>query len=309
MPPQKTVLACNKAARKAITADSWKAPKIPRYNQAVKAYELYQHAARLLRPYSQTTLNPSDVAAVTRIAAEVLSCDASLVRPLAQDFLYCLMDVKTLDLLAWQIAGNKRPVTQQAVSLFNNRVEQLGWMPGTILAVVRDNSTQDMYAKLKLSDGPAAGFIVHVLLPMAGIRRLSRILGTFRKGSDKRIKGLTDIRGCVQCQVTVYLSADRPSYSYEAHSKYKRIIKSTDSELVSWLKTSAKQKQYNKELMLERMQPCVRNLPTTCQECKLGYDECYRACRPTAASRDMKTLVTELTIRGKNLCQMIFEEV
>ena len=309
MPPQKTVLACNRPARKAITADNWKAPKTPRYNQPVKAYELYQHAFRLLRPYNQTIITPGTAAAVTRVAAEVLECDTSLVRPLAQDFLFCLMDVKTLDLLAWQIAGNKRLVTQQAVSLFNNRAEQLGWMPGVVLAIVRDNSTQDMYAKVKLNDGPAAGFVVYILMPLAGLRRISRILGTTRKGADKRIKGLTDIRSCVQCQVTVYLSADRPGYSYEAGAKYKRIINNVDSELVSWLKTSPKQKQYNKKLMLERMQPCVRNLPTTCQECKLGYDECYRATRPVAACRDMKTLVTELTIRGKNLCQKIFEEI
>lgn len=306
-------LAVDITAKKIMHSDKPKLPKGKRYTQVDKAREKYSLAFRMLEGLNLNgkILTAKDVAKITRIAAEVLECHSNLVRPLAQEFLNVLMDVATIDLLAWQIAGNRKPVKDREINLFNNRQTEKCWMAGVIVDVVRSNSTSHQYAKIKLLDGPGAGFIVYAKLPELKFYRLSYILGSVKKGSDKKRKGISDIRQCVLSHVLVYSNGCGEAYKVINSTKYKRIVRSTETQLISWLRATAKQKKLNKELYLTRLQPCVKNLKVTCYFCKHGYDglnSCFRACRPKTIPEENSTPIV-ITVKGKNICQKSLEKV
>jgi hypothetical protein len=312
------VLAADKVARSISNSSDPKCPKGKKYTQVDKAREKYVLAVRMIEALELQgkVLKAKDIASLTRVAGEVLECHSDLVRPLVQEFLNVLLDKPTVDLLAWQIAGNRKCVKEKEIHLFGNRQSEKCWMAGVILDVVAESSNKyksvkNKYAKIKLIDGPGAGFIVYVKVPEHGLYRLSYILGNIRKGSDKRRKGMDNIRQCVLNHVLVYSNGNGKAYNVVEGAKYKRILRSTEPELVSWLRTTVKQKKLNKELYLTRLKPCVKKLQTTCYLCHHGYDganSCFRGCRP-------KTLIMQepasvnITLKGKNICQKSLEEV
>ena len=308
MNAKKQFLALNKDAKQKLYADKPQIPKNPKYIQVEKSKEIYVRATRQLKVLKRKTLDPNDVALVTRIAAELLECDADLVRPLAQDFLQTFLDARTLDLLAWQIAGNRKVIKTRSICLYNNRQVEQSWMAGIILDVVKCPSADEIYAKVKLLDGPGAGFLVYAPLPSVGLRSLSHVLGMVRKGSDKRTRVLPDIRACVGAQVIIYSSGNYDAYSIEHLNNKKRILKSSNIGLGMWLRTTQKQKAYNKSLLEERSKPCINGLNAVCHECEVGYDRCLRSCKPNTTKSSSQLL--QLTIKGKNLWpQKSLEEV
>lgn len=296
---RKQVLALSTEAKRMLTREDATIPKGQKYAVTEKSCELYNRAMRQLGMLKGKTLGPADVAFITRVAAELLDCNAALVRPLAQDFLHVLMEIRTLDLLAWQIAGNRKVVQTREVSLYNNRVIEQAWMAGRITNVVKCPSTGDQYAKIKLMDGPGAGFFIHALLSDNRLKRLSHVLGAIKKGTDKRIRGLPDLRACCGCEVLVYTSGNYHAYTYEVLNQKRRILRSSNSELASWLRTTPKQKKHNLHLMQERAKPCINGFQVTCHDCNLGYDSCIRGCHPTTLS-NVETF-TAITLKGKNL--------
>lgn len=296
---RKQVLALNAEAKRVLSREDAKLPKGQKYAITEKSCELYKRAMRQLAGLKGKTIGPEDVAFITRIAAELLECNAALVRPLAQDFLYVFMEIRTIDLLAWQIAGNRKVVQTREVALYNNRVTEQAWMAGRIADVVKCSSTSEQYAKIKLMDGPGAGFFIYALLSDNKLKRLSYVLGAVKKGTDKRIRGLPDFRGCVGCEVLIYTSGNYHAYTYEMFNHKRRILKSSDPELASWLRTTPKQKKHNAYLMQERAKPCINGFNTTCHDCNLGYDSCVRGCHPTTVL-NVETF-TAITLKGKNL--------
>lgn len=298
---QKHVLALDLAAKKVLQTTDPKLPVGPRFNQLDKSIELYSRVIRQLKQLKGKVAKLPEVALIARIAAEQLECDVSLVRPLAQDFFGVVLDTRTLDLLAWQVAGNRKVVQTKSVSLFNNRMDERGWMAGTVLDVVRCPSSGVNYAKVKLLDGPGAGFLVHARLPDTGLRKLSRVMGIAKRKPQQMRDKLRSLNSCVLFQAMLYLNGTIPAYSLEQFSGFKRIAKSTSPELASWLKTTPKQKLHNIALNDERKKPCVSNLPWVCHECILGYDVCSRSCRSSSVVSVCEEPV-ELTLKGKNIC-------
>lgn len=304
------VLGLNPNTRKELVlkGDNCKIPKGFRYLQLNKSLELYKRAIKQLKEFKGKVLQPLDVARITRIAAELLECESDVVRPLAQDFLNALIDAKTFDLLAWQIAGNRKCVKTRSIALFNNRNHEQGWMAGCIVDIVKEADAEHSYAKIKLLDGPGAGFFVYARLPQGGTNRLSKVLGATHKIRGRRRQKLPNIRACIKFQVTVYTSNQVPGYVIQESKNFKRIIRSTDTKLGAWLKTTPAQKAHNKALMLERARPCIKGYDQVCHECELGYDECHRSCRPAKLiNKPMAPIV--ITLKGKNLCpRKILEE-
>ena len=305
-------LAVDKTAKKITLSSDPKLPKGKRYTKVEKAAENYNLVRRMIEPLDLVgkVITAKEVAALTRIAAEVLQCPSSLGRHLAQEFLDVLVDVSTIDLFAWQVAGNRTPVKEKEINLFNNRQSERGWMAGVILDIVKSNDAKNQYAKIKLLDGPGAGFIVYAKMPETKFYRISYILGNMKKGSDKKNKGMQDIRQCVLSRVLVYTNGEGNAYRVVQGANYKRIVKSTNIQLIGWLRATAKQKKLNKQLFIARLQPCVKKLKVTCHFCRHGYDgvdSCFRACRPkTLTEPDTKPIV--ITLKGKNICQKILEE-
>jgi len=297
----KQVLALDIPARKILQTVNPKLPTGPRFNQLDKSIELYNRVMRQLKQLKGKVAGLPEVALIARVAAEQLECDVSVVRPLAQDFFGVLLDAINLDLLAWQVAGNRKVVKTKTVSLFNNRMEERGWMAGTVLDIVRCQSSRINYAKIKLFDGPGAGFLVHVRLPDTGLRKLSRVMGVAKRKPQQIKDKLKSLNSCVLFQATLYLNGTLPAYSIEQLNGFKRIKKSTSPELASWLKTTPKQKLHNITLNEERKKPCIKNLPWICHECILGYDVCPRSCKSSSAVSICKEPI-ELTLKGKNIC-------
>lgn len=307
------VLAIGHTSRQIANSSDPKLPKGKKYTQIDKAKEKYVLAMRMMDSLDirGKVMTAKDIASLTRVAGEVLECHSDLVRPLVQEFLNVMMDAATMDLLAWQIAGNRKPVKDKEVFLFNNRQSEKCWMAGVILDIVQENLKPYKYAKIKLLDGPGAGFIVYAKLPDVKFYRLSYILGSIRKGSDKKRKGIDNLRQCVLNQVLVYSNGLGNAYRVVEGAKYKRIIRSTNVELIAWLRTTVKQKRLNKELHLTRLKPCVKQLKTTCYFCHHGYDgadSCFRACRPKTLQIKEQAPIA-ITLKGKNICQKNLEEV
>jgi hypothetical protein len=317
-------LAVDGDAKKVMVSSDPKLPKGKRYTQIEKAAENYKLAIRALESIKLKgrVMTVKDVAHLTRMAADILNCESAAIRPLIQDFLNVIMDAATIDLLAWQIAGNRKTVKDREVSLFNNRESERCWMAGIVLDIVTESynklkATKDKYAKIKLLDGPGAGFIVYVKMPEHKFYRLSYILGTVIKGSDKRKRWISNVRQSVLSHVLVYTNGKGAAYQVIDGIKFKRIIRSTETAgetkagLARWVRATAKQKKHNKSLFEERMKPCVNNFKTTCYECSCGYDgpnSCFRACRPKTISKiDQSSIV--ITVKGKNLCQRSLEEI
>ena len=308
----KKALALDSNAKRILWSSNPKLPKAPKYNQVNKAAENYIEALVKIKKLNLQgkVLKVNDIAALTRIAAGVLQCDASLVRPLTQNFLNVLMDASTIDLLAWQIAGNRKTVLTKEANLFNNRQSEICWMAGVIVSISTCVASQNQYAKIKLIDGPGAGFIVYAKMPKK-LFFLSHALGALKKGADKKIKGLQSPKQCVLFKVMVYVNGQTPAYTLEENINFKRIVRSTSSQMVGWLKASPAQKKSNRSLFHERMSPCIHGFMQTCHECPLGYDgknACSRACRPKQLLNPASTPI-QLTLKGKNLCLKNLEEV
>jgi hypothetical protein len=304
------VLGLNPDTRKNLflQQDKCKLPKGPRYLQIEQSVLLYKRALKQLKEFKGKILKTGDVARIARIAAELLECDSDSVRPLAQDFLNVLLDAKTFDLLAWQIAGNKKCVKTRTIALFNNRDYEQGWMAGCIIDIVKDANNEDSYAKIKLLDGPGAGFFVYAKLPVGGTGRISKITGAIKRVPGMRRYKLPSMRACIKFYVTVYTSNKVPAYSIQQFTDFKRILRSTDPKLGAWLRATQKQKNHNKALMEERARPCIKGFSQVCHECELGYDECHRSCRSSKFASKVSTPIV-LTLKGKNLCpQKTLEE-
>jgi hypothetical protein len=307
---RKQALSVDRTAKKITFSENPKLPKAKKYSQTDKAAENYAIALSRINKLDLQgkVLTSKDIAALTRIASDILRCHASLVRPLMQNFLDVLMDTGTLDLIAWQIAGNRKTVLDRPAELFNNRVSEVSWMAGVIVNVVSCSLSEDLYAKIKLLDGPGAGFIVYAKLPSNGLRSFSYVTGALKKGSDKKIRGMTNPRQCVLFRVLVYMNGQTPAYSFEQSTNYKRIMRSTSSQMVGWVRSTPAQKKHNMKLFHERLTPCVYGYPETCHDCELGYDACSRACRPKRRV-SAKPDPIQITLKGKNLCPKNLEEV
>lgn len=309
-PSYKHLLALDTPAKKMILAENVKLPKGKRFTQESATAEVWTRVVKQLDKLDLKgkPLSTSDVASVTRIAGEILECDSSLVRPLIQEFLDVFMNSKTLDLLAWQIAGNRKIIKERAAVLFNNRQNEKCWTAGTITDVVTCSSSKFQYAKIKLLEGPAAGFTVYARLPDRNLRKLSYVLGVAKKGYDKRMHGMVDIRQCVLMKVLVYLNGTAPLYRMVKGVAFNRLDQNTSTEVLSWLRITPNQKKHNKALYDLRSTPCPYGYTNTCYDCIVGYTSCNRGCRPATIPKPNKAAVV-ITIKGKNLCQKILEEV
>ena len=301
----KSFLPVSSSAKLAALSGEFKRPKGKSYNQPHKCLEAFKllklridKLKMLGRPLSQQNL-----LSVIRAAQEVIECEASIARELLQPFYCCWMNKRTIDLMCWQIAGNRKRMLSQKVNVYNGRKEELGWMSAVIAEHLSDLKYPLGCYRVRVVDGPAAGFDLYMPVPKA-FWLFSDVLGaTYRQGKD-RLR-ITAPKEAVQMQVMVYPEALRLT-EFKAHSSHVSLNTLSELNSISCIKAGVSQKKRNLELAKTRQDKCPNQHKNPCHICAVGYDACFRGCKPNSSI----TLPAEvdLLVKGKNLCQKISEE-
>ena len=286
-----------KAAQKLLTI-----PKKPMYNQpkkAMEAFKLLKLRVDKLQLLGKA-LDETKLGALVRSATEVLECLPETIRPIIQNFNKCRMDKRTIDLLCWQIAGNRKRAKDMLVPLYTGKPEEMGWMAGVVAEHLADDqfgSTRGSY-RIRIMDGPAAGADMFMPVPKS-LGLLSDVLGATYKLDSSRIK-MSDYKQAVQMSVIVYPEA-MPVFNIEHNSGALHIKCDTRVDAIRAIRCTYSQKKDNQALVKARNELCQIGYRHPCHVCKIGYDACARACRA-------KTVVSEtpevtLLIKGNNICQ------
>jgi hypothetical protein len=119
---------------------------------------------------------------------------------------------------------------------------------------------------------------------------------------------MVDIRQCVLMKVLVYLNGSESLYSLVKGVTFNKISRSTTVAALGWMRVTPAQKKHNKALYELRNTPCTYGYPSTCYDCRIGYSSCSRGCRPATIPENKNPVIT-ITLKGKNLCPKILEEV
>ena len=281
-------------------------PKKPVYNQFEKAMEAFQLIrSRVDRLHLMGKILEQDsLADIIRIAIDVTECENSIARTFLQPFYKCFMSKQTLNVICWQIAGNRNRLKDLQVMLYAGRPNELGWMAGVIAEHLTDSNNITGCYRIRIVDGPAAGLDMYMPTPRK-LGLMSDVLGVTRKLGSERLP-LTECREAVQLRLLVYPEKVNILNFLPGHESISVSVL-TNVNSVGLIRTTPKQKKHNKALTTARKEICIHKYSTPCYVCKIGYDECERACQP----RKTTTLIDTDTIliKGKNICQKISEEV
>jgi len=279
----------------------FKPPKKPIYNRpdqcvaAVTAFNnilIRQKIDIIGKPLSQENL-----AALIRTAREVTGCEAEIGRNLLQPFLGCLITKRIKDLICWQVAGNRKRVLDESVLLYSGKPEELGWMSCAIAEHLDDSGSFLGCYRIRVLDGPAAGFDMYMKVPKT-FSRMSHALGARYKVDKQRVK-LADPREAVQLQMLVYPDAF-PLLQFDAHVGHTTASFNVKDNSVGLLRATPKQKAFNLKLMKERKKNCLQSLTTDCSKCWVGYDSCPRGTQPLTEVNLPASV--SITVKGKNIC-------
>jgi hypothetical protein len=302
----KTYLAVSKAYKLEAVKETLKLPGKPSYNNPEQCMEVYAGVRRQLDKLDimGSPLSAENLSALVRIARGATGCGPEIARGLLQTFHKCLMDKRTIDIIGWQIAGNRKRLKDVDVQLYTGKSEERGWMHGAVAECLQDsNSKTGMCYRIRILDGPAAGMDMYMPTPKH-IRLLSDVLGATYKVDKERIK-ITDPNQAVQFRLLVYPEAGS-IVNFTPHVGHTELQELTKVNSVGVIKASAKQKQYNQSLTKTRKEVCPLGYFHPCHICPVGYDTCYRSC--ISRSKASSDSITQLTIKGTNLCQKTFLE-
>lgn len=301
----KTRMAISVKAKIAASNDKLKLPSKPRYTEYEKAVEAYTLLRHKLNPFTGIAerVDVYSMAGIAKKEFNVSNPDA--YNKLMQCFIGCELTMSTVNLICWQLAGNRKRVQAgETVDLFNNRVEEKGWMSGAITDLAVDGQTGKECYKVKLVDGPGAGFIFAIPMDVKRIKLLSHVLGVVRKiGKDRYY--MSGLRQAVGMRLNIYPTTGWDAHFFEGLHGKRRVVLPTNMDMVHVIKCSADHKRHNKALLELRNSPCPVKRTCLCHDCPVGYDTCERGCRPSTI-RSMPE--TELLIKGKNICQTISED-
>jgi len=282
-----------------------KLPKKPLYNQPGKAMEVFKLMRLALDKLNLVgrPLSTKNLVEIARAAAKVTGCKAEIARNLLQPFNSCYINKRTQDIMCWQVAGNRKRMNNLQPHVYNSATFNLSWMFGVIAEYVSEDTSKIGAYRVRIIDGPAAGLDMFMPAPKR-IKLMSDVLGATYK-IDKDKMQLSDYRQAVQMQVAVYPEQlDIVQFTSGAGNiNFKHLTKVNS---IAALKTTAKQRKNNLELVKTRNKLCQFGFRHPCHICKIGYDECSRGCLPRSI-KDVKENVI-LLIKGKNICQKTLEE-
>lgn len=285
----------------------FKPPKKPIYNRPDQCVEVVNAFNNILarqkidivgKPLSQ-----EDLAALIRAAREVTGCEAEIGRNLLQPFLGCLITKRIKDLICWQVAGNRKRVLDESVLLYSGKPEELGWMSCAIAEHLDDHESFLGCYRIRVLDGPAAGFDMYMKVPKT-FSRMSHAIGARYKVDKQRVK-LADPREAVQLQMLVYPDPV-PLLQFDPHVGHTTASFNLKDNSVGLLRATPKQKAFNLMLMKERKKNCIQSLTTDCSRCWVGYDSCPRGTQPLTEVQLPDSV--SITIKGKNICQKKISE-
>jgi hypothetical protein len=303
----KTFMPVSKDYKLADMEGSFKPPKKPVYNRPDQCIEVLTAMQNIIarkklqligKPLSQENL-----AALIRAMREVTGCEPEIGRGLLQPFLNCLITKRIQDLICWQVAGNRKLAKERTVLLYSGKPEELGWMSCAIAEHLEDPTNILGCYRLKVLDGPAAGFDMYMKVPKS-FSRMSYAVGACYKVDKQRIK-LADPRQAVQMQMLVYPDSI-PLLQFEPHVGHTTARLNIKDNSVGLLRATPKQKKFNLKLMQDRKKNCIRFLTTDCSKCWVGYDSCPRGTQPNTEVQLPASV--SITIQGKNLCPKTISE-
>lgn len=287
--------------RVAATTDLQKSPKAPlysRYKDCLEAYTLMSLRMKRLDVEGRMMDLPS-LAASARAAAEVTGCLAESARVLLQPFLQCEMSPRAVEILCWQVAGNRKRLKNEECHLYGGRKAEMGWMAAKVAELHTDSSGGNSY-RFRVNDGPAAGLDLYAKVPKY-LRGMSDLTGYTRRLEDnERIRMHTAIQA-VGCEVLV-LPDPVSILSWVPEGNGLRLKEDSRKDSAGLIRVTSNQKQFNHLLSEDRAKKCDKGLSGPCHSCPIGYDVCRRSCRPHSAGRIVEA--ADITIEGRNLCPM-----
>jgi len=293
------------AAKLASMAGEFKKPRGVSYNKPEKcleAYKLLKLRVDKLKMVGRPLSN-QNLLSLIRAAQEITDCQAPIAREMLQPFYNCLITRKLADLICWQIAGNRKRMLDRQVHIYNGRKEERGWMSAVIAEHLHDPKTLLGCYRIRVVDGPAAGFDFYIPVPKS-LRLLSDVIGATYKVDKARIK-LEHPKEAVQMQVMVYPELVKIN-EFKAHAEHTSFAILQNVNAVYCLKAGSGQKRRNAALAKKRVDKCPEGHKNPCHQCRVGYDACERGCKPKSTIELPEPV--ELLIKGKNLCQKILEE-
>jgi hypothetical protein len=301
----KSYMSVSSAYKLAAIQGTLVKPKKPIYNQFEKALEAFLLIRSRINRLNLLgkVLEQDKLAEIIRITVDVTECPGPIARTLLQPFYKCFMSKQALDIICWQIAGNRNRLKDIQPMLYTGKLNELGWMAGVIAEHLTDSNNITGCYRVRIVDGPAAGLDMYMATPRK-LRLMSDVTGVTRKLGKERLP-LIDFREAVQLRLLVYPEQVSILNFYPGPESISVSVL-TNVNSIGLIRTTPKQKKYNKDLTTTRKQLCTYKYPIPCHVCKIGYDQCERACQP----RKTTTLIDTDTIliKGKNICQKILEE-
>lgn len=301
----KTFLPVSPDCKWAAMREELVVPKGPTYNKPDKCLEAYKQMKRRVDSLDLIgkVMGQDNLAAVIRAAREVTGCQAEIARNMLQPFNSCLMNQRAVDLICWQVAGNRKRMLDSQVMLYSGKPDELGWMCCAVAEHLHDPSHLPGCYRLRVLDGPAAGLDLFMRVPKS-LRMLSDVIGATYKVDKERIK-LAQAREAVQLQLMAYPETCAVM-AFQPHVGHVSLELGTRSDSVALVKAMGGQKRWNVHITQQRKEKCLQGLASPCHQCHVGYDACPRGCTPRSAADVSDCSV--LTIKGKNICQTISEE-
>lgn len=296
----KTYLPCSSRCRLEDMQGSFvKPPSKPLYGKVDKCLEAYSMVFRRVAKLDLVgkVMDQASLAETMRIAREVTGCLEGPARTFLQPFHRCLMTQRAINILCWQVAGNRDRLKDAEVLMYGGRPEELGWFNCTIAEALHDGHSPNGCYRLRVMDGPAAGLDLYTPVPKS-LRRLSDVIGATRRVDKERLR-MTDPREAVQMQVLAYPEPGR-LVEFSPHYGHVSLAATAARDLVAVLRATQKQKDANGELAASRRTKCHKGLSNPCHMCQVGYDQCPIGTKPTTTCSIGGTV--DLKIKGKNIC-------
>jgi len=283
----------------AATTDLPRHPKAPLYSRTgdcKEAHALMELRARRMELLGKR-MDLQLLAESARAAAEVTGCLVEVARTFLQPLLHCEMDARAVEIMCWQVAGNRKRLKNSECHLYGGRKPEMGWMACRIAELHVDSAGQGSY-RMRITDGPAAGLDMYAKVPKY-LRGLSDVLGYTRRMTDNERIRMHAPAQAVGCEALV-LPDPVSLLSWISCSGGLRLQEESRKDSAGMIRATSSQRERNRALSEERAKKCDKGLPGPCHLCHVGYDACARSCRPHSAGRIVEEV--DIKIEGRNLC-------